>query len=254
MKPLRQTLSLILTAAFLAGALTLSAGAEETAFTDASEIRHRAAVDTMVRLGIINGKDNGSFAPAGQVTRAEAAKLLAMMLAGGREENLVLSEEAPTFTDIQEHWARDYITFCVQQGVIAGRSEEVFDPNGQVTGGELAKMALVALGYDPAAFGLTGVDWEISTNVYANQPNVDLYAELKDEIDPFEPATREQAAQILCNALNATVMAAVPVQPDEETGEESVISYTPKADDAGNPVTFLMEHFESSQEEQSPEV
>lgn len=250
MKTLKQALSLTLTAALLAGALVLPAGAEEAVtFTDASEIRHWTAVETMARLGIVNGKDDGSFAPAGQVTRAEAAKLLAMMLAGGQEEKLVLGEEAPTFTDIQEHWAKDYITFCVQQGVVAGRSEEIFDPNGQVTCGELAKMALVALGYEPTVFALTGADWEISTNVYANQPNVDLYAGLKDEIDPFAPATREQAAQILCNALNAAVMAAVPVQPDEETGAEPVTSYAPKTDEAGNPVTFLMEHFAPSQEE-----
>lgn len=250
MKHWKRTLSLTLTAALLAGALAVPAAAEEAqpAFTDAAEIQHWEAVDTMARLGIINGKDDGSFAPAGQVTRAEAAKLLAMMLVGGQEDKLTLSEEAPAFTDTQDHWARDYIAFCAQRGVIAGRSADTFDPNGNVTGSELAKMALVALGYDPNNFGLTGADWEISTNAFANQPDVDLYAGMKEEIELFEPATREQAAQLLYNLLNATVMGAAPTQLDEETGDEPTTTYAPKKDEAGNPVTFRMEYFDQTPE------
>lgn len=255
MKHLKRVLSLSLTAALLTGALSVHAGAvEPTAFTDADQINHREAVDAMTQLGIIAGKDSGAFDPQGLVTRAEAAKLLAVMLVGGQADKLVLSEEAPAFTDSQDHWAKDYIAFCVQQGVIAGRSEETFDPDGEVTGSELAKMALVALGYDPDTFGLTGADWEISTNAYANQPNVNLYAELKSEISPSEPATREQAAQLLFNALNAQMMSAAPTQTSEEDGEEVTTFLTPKQNEAGEPVTFRMEYFGQPAEEQTPEA
>lgn len=255
MKHLKRTLSMTLAAALLTGTLSVHAGAEESAaFTDADQINYREAVDTMTQLGIIAGKDSGAFDPQGLVTRAEAAKLLAVMLVGGQEDKLVLSEEAPAFTDSQDHWARDYIAFCVQKGVIAGRSEETFDPDGQVTGSELAKMALVALGYDPIVFGLTGADWEISVNAYVNQPNVNLYAGLKDEIDPFEAITREQAAQLLSNTLNAQMMSDSPTQTGVENGEEVTTFHTPKKDEAGDPVTFRMEYFAQPAEEQTPEA
>ena len=54
---------------------------EPTEFTDAAEIAEYAeyAVSSMHRANIINGYGDGSFKPRGNATRAEAAKLLALL-------------------------------------------------------------------------------------------------------------------------------------------------------------------------------
>ena len=64
--------------AILGRALALTGEAEAT-FTDAAEISEYAAefVAALAELGIINGYEDGSFAPANNITRAEAAKILA---------------------------------------------------------------------------------------------------------------------------------------------------------------------------------
>ena len=66
MKNLKRIFSLALAGTMLAGMLTVGASAAD--FTDADSIKNSEAVDTMVALNIINGKDDGSFAPEATVT------------------------------------------------------------------------------------------------------------------------------------------------------------------------------------------
>ena len=81
--------------------LAVSAGA---AFNDQSKIVNTEAVDMCSALGIINGYTDGSFKPEGNVTRAEAAKMITIALNGGKEP--VLSASAtPSYTDIAGPWA-----------------------------------------------------------------------------------------------------------------------------------------------------
>ncbi len=63
----------------LGRALGLTDAEVEAAFTDAGEISDYAEsfVAALAKLGIINGYEDGSFAPANNITRAEAAKILA---------------------------------------------------------------------------------------------------------------------------------------------------------------------------------
>ena len=56
-------------------ALAVTAGA---AFNDQDKIVNDEAVDMCVALNVINGRTDGSFDPAGNVTRAEMAKMICM--------------------------------------------------------------------------------------------------------------------------------------------------------------------------------
>ena len=81
MRNLKRALSLVMAAAMLIGMMAVSASAADTYedFTDKDEIKNTEAVNTMVSLGVINGKEDGSyFDPTGIVTRAAMAKLLAV--------------------------------------------------------------------------------------------------------------------------------------------------------------------------------
>ncbi len=88
MRNLKRALSLVMAAAMLIGMMVVSASAADNYedFTDKDEIQNTEAVATMVSLGVINGKEDGSyFDPTGIVTRAEMAKLIAVSLNGGKD-------------------------------------------------------------------------------------------------------------------------------------------------------------------------
>ena len=203
MKNLKRIFSLALAGTMLAGMLTVGASAAD--FTDADSIKNNEAVDTMVALSIINGKDDGSFAPEATVTRAEMAKMITIMLNGGSEPALTANASNAKFTDIGGHWAQKYIEYCVSQNVIAGRGDGTFAPDATVTGTEAAKMALTALGYNSEVFKFTGIDWEVNVNAAANAPSANLYDGLRN-INPGEGLSRDNAAQMLYNALDANVV------------------------------------------------
>ena len=71
MRNLKRTLSLALASVMLVGMMSVGASAVNASdFTDADEIVNKDAVSTMTALGIINGKEDGSyFDPTGNVTR-----------------------------------------------------------------------------------------------------------------------------------------------------------------------------------------
>ena len=194
----KKVLALVLAMA-MSLSLAVSAGA---AFNDQDKIVNDEAVDMCVALNIINGRTNGDFDPAGNVTRAEAAKMICIALNGGKEP--VLSASATSaFADINGHWAAKYIEYCVSLGIVAGKSATQFDPNGNVTGTELAKMLLIALGYNAQHEKFVGANWDTNVNVVASQNN--LYEEL-ESIDPSLALSRDNAAQMIWNALQADMV------------------------------------------------
>ena len=44
------------------------------------------------------------------------------------------------FTDIENHWAKDTINFLAEKGIITGRGDGTFDPDGTITRAEVAVM------------------------------------------------------------------------------------------------------------------
>ena len=205
MRNLKRALSLALAAIMVLGLMIVSAGAADTYedFTDKDEIQHSEAVATMVALGVIEGKEDGSyFDPTGTVTRAEMAKIVAVSLSGGVDPVTGSGSTSVQFSDVPTtHWAYKYISFCVQQNIIAGRGNGTFGPEDPVTGSAAAKMFLCALGYSSEYHGLTGNDWEINTNVLANQ-NAKLYDGLSG-IDASAGLSRDNTAQMVYNAVQA---------------------------------------------------
>lgn len=194
MKSLNRTLSLVLVLVMVMGLFGI-AGA---AFTDKDQIENTEAVEAMTALNIINGKPNGSFDPTGIVTRAEMTKMICVALNSGK--NPVLGTlTTPTYSDIKGNWAESYIEYCSKLGVVAGTGNGTFKPEKTVSGTEAAKMLLVAMGYDSEIEGFVGDSWEIGVNVRANQK--DLFKNLS--INPSAGLSRDDAAQMVYNALNA---------------------------------------------------
>lgn len=198
MRNLKRVLSLALASVMLIGMMVVGASAANyDDFSDKDKIVNKEAVSTLVELGVIAGKDDGTYDPTGIVTRGEMAKMICVVLNGGKDPSLG-NVTKYSYTDTVGHWAAPYIEYCAIRGIVAGKGDGTFGPNETVTGSQAAKMLLVAAGYQSAIEGFTGANWEVNTNVRANA--VGLYDGL--DINPSQGLTRDSAAQMVYNILD----------------------------------------------------
>ena len=185
--------------AVMLSVMVVGAGA---AFSDQDKIENTEAVDACSALNIINGYEDGAFHPERNIKRAEVTKMICVALNGGTEPNTSTNAK-PTFTDVRGTiyaWAEGYIESCYAQGIVDGVNGNRFAPASNVTAAQLAKMLLVSLGYSAKIEKFTGASWETYVNVRASQKH--LYDGL-EKMDTSAPVTRDQAAQMIWNALNA---------------------------------------------------
>ena len=202
MRNLKRALSLALASVMVIGMMVVGASAASyDDFSDKDEIVNKEAVQMLVELGVIAGKDDGSYDPTGIVTRAEMAKMICVVLNGGKDPSLG-NVTNYSYADTVGHWAAAYIEYCSNLGIVAGDGAGKFNPNATVTGSEAAKMLLVAMGYKSEVEGFTGSNWAIGVNVRANQKG--LYSDLSISVDAG--LTRDSAAQMVYNALDAGVV------------------------------------------------
>lgn len=197
MRNLKKAMVLVLSLAMMLSVMVMGAGA---AFTDQKDVdtKHQEAVDIAVTLNIINGYPDGSFQPNGNVTREEMAKMICILDNGGKEPQLATGS---TFTDVAaDRWSNKYIEACAARGVVAGVGNNMFNPSGNVTATQAARMLLVELGYDEDLANYTGPNWATNVNVDATKKG---YYEKLEDIDVTSPLTREHAAQMVWNALQA---------------------------------------------------
>ena len=205
MKNLKKVLSLVLALAMAFSLMTVAFAADASDFTDYDEITYTEAVDVMTAAGVFNGYDDGSsFNPTGTLTREQAAKIITYMLVGQDQADRLTTTIAP-YSDVSaDRWSAGAIAYCTNEGIIAGTGSGTFEPTRAVTGLEFAKMLLVALGYDATIQSLEGSSWAINTATLAlGEPALDT--ELED-LSLSDDLTREQAAQMAFNAMQADIV------------------------------------------------
>ena len=91
------------------------------------------AISTMASLGVINGRNSGSFDPNAYITRAEFAAICARFDDSG-------VSGITTFTDTVGHWAEDEISRAAALGWIQGYSDGTFRPNQYITRAQAVTM------------------------------------------------------------------------------------------------------------------
>ena len=191
---MKKLLALVLALVMSMSLVTIS----NAAFKDADKIDYKEAVEVMSALGVINGMPDGSFTPAGNVTRAEMAKMISIIALGNVDAAAFIGT-ATDLTDINGHWAEGFIKYCYSQGIISGRGNGLFDPNANVTAVEAAKMLLVAIGYNAKVQEYVGNDWQI--NVIRDAQTSKFFDKLS--ITSGKVLTRDEAAQMIYNAVQA---------------------------------------------------
>ena len=196
MRTLKKALCLVLV---LAMVLTLSVSAfavdKAADYKDYAKVENKEAVDVLTAIGVLNGNDDGTFGPEGNFTRAQAAKMIAVMQLGPTVAN-ALTSAATSFNDVPAtHWASGFIQYCVEEGIIAGYGDGKFGPNDTLTAAQWSKMLLVALGFDAEKEGLTGASWQINVTKLAIKSKI---ATADDLTGTFN---RDAAAKLALAAL-----------------------------------------------------
>ena len=197
MKTLKKSLCLVLALVMVLGFGAISASADLD-YEDTKDITYAEAVDVMSGIGVLEGYEDGTFLPTKEVSREEAAKIIAYLMVGSSSEADALSTTADPFEDVsKDRWSAGYIAYLVQKGVINGVGEGKFDPTGKVTGLQFAKMLLTALGYGVNS-EYVGETWAINVAKDALQ-----YGIFTDNLGGANntPATREECALYAFNTL-----------------------------------------------------
>ena len=191
---MKKLLALVLALVMSMSLVTIS----NAAFKDADKIDYKEAVDVMNAVGVFIGDEKGNFNAKENLTREQAAKIIAYLELGSKAADALVG--GATFTDVAStRWSAGFVGYCAQAGVVAGVGDSKFDPAGQLTALQFGKMLLVELGYDAKAAGMVGADWAINTSKLMAK------AKLMDKIDGSvnQVLTREKAAQMTLNALKA---------------------------------------------------
>ncbi|MCG0276636.1 MAG: S-layer homology domain-containing protein [Thermosediminibacteraceae bacterium] len=163
---------------------------------DVKGTKYEKAVDTLVKLGIVNGYPDGTYKPDRVVTRAEMAKLLVVSL--GLEDAAKLAGGATPFKDVDaNNWAAPYINIAANLGIVVGYPDGKFYPAKEVTYPEVVTMLVRALGYKDSDLAGTWPTNYISKAV--------MLGITKGVSIVSTGASRGDAALLLTNTLNTNM-------------------------------------------------
>lgn len=228
MNNLKKVLALGLALVMLLGMFTIASAAEDkmvaTDLADWDTVAHKDAVSLMVDLGIINGIESEgkvTFQPEGNIDRASWAKMV-FYAANGNDDADAYLGTAASLTDVAGNWAESYINYLFANKYISGDGAGKYNPSNNVTVAEACKMMLTVLGYDAEDRQYqNSAAWAGNIMVDAKRNG------LMDNVDASQtaltPLTRENAAEIVVNTLNANTVIA---QNGRDNGEKYVMSYT----------------------------
>ena len=190
MRNLKRALSLALASVMLLGMMVVGTSAS---YADVSSKNNLEAIEVLKLVGVMTGDDKGNFNPDANVTRNEMAVIMCNLL------GLKTGGTHP-FTDVPA-WAAPYVAACYNNGIIAGVSATQFNGDANVTAVQASLMVMKALGYFGYA-GEFGDNWKLS--VVKQAAKIDLYDGINAYTDQI--MTRNEVAQLVLNALEATVM------------------------------------------------
>ena len=177
--------------------LSLAVVGSNAAFKDADKVSatYAEAVDVLAGMKVFQGYTDGSFQPEGSITRAEVAAIVYRLYTGDvTDKQASLYATYNKFNDMNgASWAKGYIGYCGNAGLVKGYDAKTFGPSDKVTGYQALAMILRAVGYDKNN-EFTGADWQLHVAQYAQQLGV--LKNVKGE-DLNAAASRQLVAELL---------------------------------------------------------
>lgn len=157
-----------ITSAVVASAVIVqpvSASADSVKFTDVKEMHdYYADVYTLVERGIISGYDDHTYRPNAELTRGQAAKILAMAL-----ELEISPMTTSSFKDVSnKHQYSPYIEALVKEGIIDGYADGTFKPQNTLTRAQMAKILVKGFGLISEGDVLPFTDVTTKSGYYRN--------------------------------------------------------------------------------------
>lgn len=208
MKNLKKVLALGLALVMMLGMFTVASAAEtkKTAqeFPDWASVENKDAVSLMVDLGVINGKTDGTYAPAETIDRASWAKMVFFVLTGETNGDIYASDY-PVLKDISKNWAQGFIEYLYSIDCISGDNLGNFNPSQPISVVAAAKTMLTGLGYNSKIEGYEG-DANWATNIMNKAKSLGLLNGIS--LKQNDNISRDAAAQMVYNALSAQTVTA----------------------------------------------
>ena len=177
--------------------LSLAVVGSNAAFKDAEKVNasYAEAVDVLAGMKVFQGYPDGSFQPEGSITRAEVAAIVyRLYTADVADKQASLYATYNKFADMDgAAWAKGYIGYCGNAGLIKGYDAKTFGPADKVTGYQALAMILRAVGYDKND-EFTGAQWQLRVASTAQQ--LGILKNVKG-VDLNAAASRELVAELL---------------------------------------------------------
>ncbi len=167
-------------------------------FEDVGNSWAKEDIATAYSLEYIRGTSSDTFEPQRPVTRAEAVTM--MVRATKRSSNTM-----PSFVDTQGHWAQEYIAAAVENHIVTGRSDLIFDPDATLSRAEAAQMIANLLkdsepGTEPISFSDSKAHWAAAAIEKAAAAGI-LKGFPDGSFRPDEKVTREQIAAMILRLM-----------------------------------------------------
>ncbi|MEW6523193.1 MAG: S-layer homology domain-containing protein [Bacillota bacterium] len=207
MKSLRKVLVAAIVAAMVfgtVGSAFASVRAPSAVFSDVAGHAQESFILQTASLGIFAGYPDGTYKPDQEVTRAEFAKVLVVML-GLESAAKILEGNPTTFPDVPaSHWASGYINVATAMGIIRGFPDGTFGPSNTILASQAVTMIVRALGY--SAMAEATATWPLgeiltATNMSVNADGTARKSILPANFSANKLSTRGDVAQLVSNAL-----------------------------------------------------
>ncbi len=204
----------------------ISSLAETKKFPDVSDSAwSKDAIYYLVERNVINGMPDGNFMPYGNLTRAQAAKIIATAIGAKVDPNA-----KPSYNDAKNNWAASFIAAMEKENIIKGREPGVFDPEGKVTRAEMAAMLVRAYNLKSKVTGPVPTKFADLENHWGKE-EVNILVELKLSLGtengwkPNDSITREQAAQLTAQTDKFSKNSDRPVETKKMYIDRKFITY-----------------------------
>ena len=196
MRNFKKFLALVMATLMILSAAVITTGAAD------SKADYTEAAQHLVAIKVMKGDEKGNLMLDNGVTRYQAALFFAQATSGETAvETWNAEKKSGVFTDVKDYGTA--IDYAYTKGIIAGRGNGIFDPDGAIIYQDMLVMAVRALGYEtkdmayPYGYILAAQKLDLDADV----ENVNFKAAL----------TRGETSQIIWNMLNTEIAVEDPL-------------------------------------------
>lgn len=175
-------------------------------FDDIATHWARSNIERLAETGVALHARGGDFRPYDPITRAEFTAMLVSALGPRGALDSLPESETPSFTDLDDCWARAEILRAASLGVVAGTGYDVFAPDSPISR-EQAMVILNNALQPPQAQGPVFADsGDISSwaeTAVNNITALGLFSgDSTNQLHPGGQLTRGEAAAVFCQVLD----------------------------------------------------